>query len=161
MTIPLFVVYLRPALTLQTSLVEIRWVTSRGRCLLKLNILLSCRAMHHIFLTRFSLQIAAVGIIARTAAAGACVAAPLIGFQYYGWLQHCTLESVAGGGQLPPWCLRRVPYLYGYVQSHYWGVGFLKYWVPQQVRAIPRVHLISRVGIGLPLLIAFRIHWCG
>ena len=40
MTIPLFVVYLRPALTLQTSLVEIRWVTSRGRCLLKLNSLI-------------------------------------------------------------------------------------------------------------------------
>ena len=80
-------------------------------------------------------QVAALGVVLRTAAAGAAVAAPLVGFQYYGWLQHCGPQSAATAGELPPWCSQRIPYLYGYVQSHYWGVGFLRYWQPQQVRS--------------------------
>lgn len=105
-------------------------------------------------------QVAALRVVLRTAAAGAAVAAPLAGFQYYGWLQHCGSQhaAAAAAGQLPLWCSQRVPYLYGYVQSHYWGVGFLKYWQPQQVRPVPscnpeRAHgdrelVISRLRCG-------------
>eukprot|EP00899_Mesostigma_viride_P024493 jgi/Mesvir1/5228/Mv15356-RA.2 len=32
-----------------------------------------------------------------------------------------------------PWCANRVPYLYGFVQSHYWAVGLFNYYRLQQL----------------------------
>ncbi len=32
-----------------------------------------------------------------------------------------------------PWCSSRLPYVYGFVQSEYWNVGFMRYWTLQQV----------------------------
>ncbi|ODQ50326.1 mannosyltransferase [Saitoella complicata NRRL Y-17804] len=32
-----------------------------------------------------------------------------------------------------PWCDSRLPMIYNFVQSHYWAVGFLRYWTLNQV----------------------------
>ncbi|KAG2441008.1 hypothetical protein HXX76_003861 [Chlamydomonas incerta] len=49
-----------------------------------------------------------------------------------------------------PWCSSRLPYVYGFVQSLYWNVGFLRYWTLQQapnfLLAMP-VLLLSAAGL--------------
>ena len=87
--------------------------------------------------------------------------APFLAFQAYGYLQFCrsaagehaaqdgaltcavTESCGPGGGPLsreagalrPAWCSARLPYLYGHVQSAYWGVGFLRSYRPSQARS--------------------------
>ena len=56
---------------------------------------------------------------------------PLLAMQLYGWRSFCK-----GNHQPPrPWCSHKLPYLYGFVQSEYWGLGMFRYWRPEQVRA--------------------------
>ncbi|CAK9313595.1 unnamed protein product [Citrullus colocynthis] len=59
-----------------------------------------------------------------------CIFAPFIAFQAYGYYNICS-------GRIPdemrPWCKARVPLLYNFVQSHYWGVGFLRYFRFEQL----------------------------
>lgn len=85
------------------------------------------------------------------------VLAPFLAFQAYGCLQFCRGEHAAQDGALahavtascspggsplsrdagalrPAWCSARLPYLYGHVQSAYWGVGFLRSYRPSQAR---------------------------
>jgi len=33
----------------------------------------------------------------------------------------------------PEWCFYSIPNLYGYIQSEYWGVGFLKSYEPGRI----------------------------
>ncbi|KAF5834375.1 hypothetical protein DUNSADRAFT_8998 [Dunaliella salina] len=54
----------------------------------------------------------------------------------------------------PPWCYSSPwwkPSVYGYVQERYWGVGFLKYWQPQQLPnfllALPVLLLVAAACI--------------
>ena len=55
---------------------------------------------------------------------------PLLAMQLYGWRSFCK-----GNYQPPrPWCSNKLPYLYGFVQSEYWGLGMFRYWRPEQVR---------------------------
>ncbi|KAK9664701.1 hypothetical protein RND81_14G062100 [Saponaria officinalis] len=59
-----------------------------------------------------------------------CVFIPFLAFQAYGYYNLCH-------GRKPddtrPWCRARVPLLYNFIQSHYWGVGFLRYFQLKQI----------------------------
>ncbi|XP_068660456.1 uncharacterized protein [Aristolochia californica] len=65
-----------------------------------------------------------------------CIFFPFIAFQTYGYLNIC-LGSV---NELRPWCKATVPLLYDYIQNHYWGVGFLRYF---QLKQLPNFLLAS------------------
>nr|CAB3465944.1 unnamed protein product [Digitaria exilis] len=55
---------------------------------------------------------------------------PFFAFQAYGYLNICVHGS---SEELRPWCKAKVPLLYGFIQSHYWGVGFLRYFQRKSV----------------------------
>ncbi|KAK6502799.1 ER membrane glycoprotein subunit of the GPI transamidase complex-like protein [Arthrobotrys musiformis] len=62
--------------------------------------------------------------------AGALVGLPMVWRQYLGWVEYCSLVEPA---MQRDWCAKRLPSIYSFVQSHYWGVGFLKYWTPNNI----------------------------
>ncbi|KAL7139373.1 hypothetical protein ABFS83_09G046100 [Erythranthe nasuta] len=68
-----------------------------------------------------------------------CIFIPFISFQAYGYFNICLGRSV---GEMRPWCKARLPLLYNYIQSHYWGVGFLRYF---QVKQLPNFLLASPI----------------
>ncbi|KAF9617226.1 hypothetical protein IFM89_035108 [Coptis chinensis] len=84
-----------------------------------------------------------VGLAVQSLAAGALrslfIFVPFIVFQAYGYYNICL-------GRLPdemsPWCKARLPVLYDYLQSHYWGVGFLRYF---QLKQLPNFLLASPI----------------
>lgn len=55
-------------------------------------------------------------------AAGSFVAVGFVIPQIVAYTQYCT------HGNTRPWCTHLPPSIYNWVQSHYWGVGFFKYW---------------------------------
>ncbi|KAL1832015.1 hypothetical protein DCAR_0102032 [Daucus carota subsp. sativus] len=59
-----------------------------------------------------------------------CICLPLFIFQAYGYVNICHGRST---DELRPWCKARVPMVYNFIQSYYWGVGFLKYFKPNQL----------------------------
>ncbi|KAN0071374.1 GPI mannosyltransferase 2 [Elaphomyces granulatus] len=54
---------------------------------------------------------------------GTIVSLGIIGPQYLAYKDYCITASASR-----PWCKQLIPSVYGWVQTHYWGVGFLKYW---------------------------------
>lgn len=68
-----------------------------------------------------------------------CIFVPFLTFQAYGYYNLCH-------GRVPdemrPWCKDRVPLLYNFIQSHYWGVGFLRYF---QLKQLPNFLLASPI----------------
>ncbi|KAB1220987.1 GPI mannosyltransferase 2 [Morella rubra] len=65
--------------------------------------------------------------------------APFIAFQAYGYYNICLGRSL---DETRPWCKARVPLLYNYIQSHYWGAGFLTYF---QLKQLPNFLLASPI----------------
>lgn len=71
-----------------------------------------------------------------------CICLPLFIFQAYGYYNICHGRSA---DEQRPWCKTRVPMVYNFIQSHYWGVGFLKYFkvkqLPNFLLAVPILSL--------------------
>ncbi|KAJ1397126.1 GPI mannosyltransferase 2 [Sesbania bispinosa] len=92
-----------------------------------------------------ALQIVIVGALR-----SACIFAPFLVFQAYGYYNMCV-------GRFPdemrPWCKARIPLLYNYIQSHYWGVGFLRYF---QLKQLPNFLLASPI---LSLALCSVVHY--
>ena len=66
------------------------------------------------------------------AARCATMLAPLFAVQLYGYRTYCAR---ALGEETPAWCGRWRPFpnVYAHVQSHYWNVGFLRYYEAKQI----------------------------
>ncbi|KAG8048728.1 hypothetical protein GUJ93_ZPchr0009g2049 [Zizania palustris] len=75
---------------------------------------------------------------------------PFFAFQAYGYLNICLHGN---SGELRPWCKAKVPLLYSFIQSHYWGIGFLRYF---QVKQLPNFLLASPV---LSLAVYSFVHY--
>ncbi|KAL3497988.1 hypothetical protein ACH5RR_040720 [Cinchona calisaya] len=68
-----------------------------------------------------------------------CIFIPFFSFQAYGYFNICRGNA---DDEMRPWCKARIPLLYDYIQSHYWGVGFLRYF---QVKQLPNFLLASPI----------------
>ncbi|TXG68198.1 hypothetical protein EZV62_003133 [Acer yangbiense] len=68
-----------------------------------------------------------------------CIFIPFISFQVYGYRNLCLGRSP---DEMRPWCKARVPLLYNFIQSHYWQVGFLRYF---QFKKLPNFLLASPI----------------
>ncbi|XP_050368774.1 uncharacterized protein LOC126786857 [Argentina anserina] len=79
-----------------------------------------------------------------------CIFAPFVAFQAYGYHNICLRHFP---NEVSPWCKARVPMLYNYIQNHYWGVGFLKYF---QVKQLPNFLLASPI---LSLALCSIVHY--
>ncbi|KAK4395856.1 GPI mannosyltransferase 2 [Sesamum angolense] len=79
-----------------------------------------------------------------------CIFAPFISFQAFGYVNICMGRSAA---EMRPWCKARLPFLYNYIQSHYWGVGFLRYF---RVKQLPNFLLASPI---LSLALCSIVHY--
>ena len=81
-----------------------------------------------------------------------CSVMPFLAWQYMGYSQFCK----SAGDVLPtrPWCNDLIPYLYGFVQKEYWGVGFLKYCEVKQVR---QMHSGDGLSVSLSIADSFPI----
>ncbi|KAL4871654.1 hypothetical protein BDV12DRAFT_17808 [Aspergillus spectabilis] len=97
-----------------------------------------------------SIRLGFVGLTACIAALGLVVP------QYLAYTAYCTNESTSR-----PWCQSLVPSIYGWVQDHYWDVGFLRYWKvsngPLFLLAAPMLVILFlssfwAIGADVPLL---------
>ncbi|KAJ4896837.1 hypothetical protein Rs2_23631 [Raphanus sativus] len=68
-----------------------------------------------------------------------CICLPFVAFQAYGYYNICHGHTL---DELRPWCKARVPLLYNFIQSHYWGVGFLRYF---RFKQLPNFLLASPI----------------
>lgn len=110
------------------------------------------QTMHRAYDAMFQKKrvILALQIVIAGALRSACIFAPFIAFQAYGYYNICVGRSP---DEIRPWCKARVPLLYNYIQSHYWGVGFLRYF---QLKQLPNFLLASPL---LSLALCSIVHY--
>ncbi|CAN6465191.1 unnamed protein product [Victoria cruziana] len=72
----------------------------------------------------------ALQIVSITILQTVIISLPFIAFQAYGFYNICQRGP---SDELRPWCKSRLPYLYGFIQGHYWDVGFLRYFQLKQL----------------------------
>ncbi|KAI1817271.1 glycosyltransferase family 76 protein [Poronia punctata] len=81
---------------------------------------------------------------------GSAIAIGFIVPQLVAYLSYCYDVP---DSDLRPWCTRRIPSIYTFVQEHYWNVGFLRYWtlpnIPLFLLAAPMLYLLTRSGIEI------------
>ncbi|KAL0048171.1 hypothetical protein WJX82_009179 [Trebouxia sp. C0006] len=70
-------------------------------------------------------------LVAQAALQCTLICLPVFAFQYAGWRSFCL-----GVNTERPWCSNKLPSIYSFVQSHYWGVGLFRYFQLQQSGAI-------------------------
>ncbi|RKO99435.1 hypothetical protein CXG81DRAFT_27806 [Caulochytrium protostelioides] len=79
--------------------------------------------------------------ILAAAVGAAAVGLPVALHQLPAWWAFCYPSPTR------PWCAATPPSVYAFVQSHYWGNGFLRYWTPNNVPnfllALPHVALTA------------------
>lgn len=67
-------------------------------------------------------------------------------------LQSEAYSQYCNGDNSRPWCSWLLPSIYTWVQQHYWGVGFLRYWtisnLPLFVLAAPMMAILLGTGIS-------------
>lgn len=73
------------------------------------------------------LQRKLIFIVLQVITGGALIAVAFFGVQYYAYTIYCTTSSTA------PWCSKRIPLIYSYIQSKYWNNGLFKYWTPNNI----------------------------
>ncbi|KAK6513489.1 ER membrane glycoprotein subunit of the GPI transamidase complex-like protein [Arthrobotrys megalospora] len=80
---------------------------------------------------------------------GALVGIPTVWRQYQGWSEYCAVESSIQR----VWCAKKLPSIYSFVQSHYWGVGLLKYWTPGNIPlfllAAPMLYVLFKTSLDI------------
>ncbi|KAL2819463.1 GPI mannosyltransferase 2 [Aspergillus granulosus] len=81
-----------------------------------------------------------------TVISGCIVALGLLIPQYLAYTSYCM-----DADNLRPWCESLLPSIYGWVQSHYWGVGFLRYW------KVPNIPLFL---LATPMLLVLFLSSC-
>lgn len=67
-------------------------------------------------------------LVAQAALQCMLICLPVFAFQYAGWRSFCL-----GVITKRPWCSAKLPSIYSFVQSHYWGVGLFRYFQLQQL----------------------------
>ncbi|KAF1998305.1 glycosyltransferase family 76 protein [Amniculicola lignicola CBS 123094] len=84
-----------------------------------------------------------------TCIAGVLTAVGFISPQFLAYKEYCGLGPSGSGWR--PWCERRIPSIYSWVQSQYWNVGFLRYWnlsnLPLFLIAVPILWLLFKTSV--------------
>lgn len=82
--------------------------------------------------------------LAMIVTSGSCVAVGFALPQIVAYKEYCM------DGNTRPWCSHLPPSIYSWVQAHYWGVGFFKYWtlnnLPLFLLAAPMVVMLLWTG---------------
>ncbi|PYH93000.1 DUF409 domain protein [Aspergillus ellipticus CBS 707.79] len=77
---------------------------------------------------------------------GCIIALGLIIPQAVAYKTYCAAKD-----DTRPWCQWLVPSIYGWVQGHYWNVGFLRYWtasnIPLFLLAMPMLAILCRSSL--------------
>ncbi|EUC45859.1 glycosyltransferase family 76 protein [Bipolaris oryzae ATCC 44560] len=85
-----------------------------------------------------------------TCISGGMIAIAFIGPQYLAYTEFCNGES---GAEIRPWCEKRLPSIYSWVQSYYWNVGLFRYWtvsnLPLFALAAPMLWLLFTSSVTL------------
>ncbi|KAF8601349.1 hypothetical protein BDV93DRAFT_558435 [Ceratobasidium sp. AG-I] len=76
-----------------------------------------------------------------------------VAHQYVAYAAFCIEPATSATEALypRPWCASLLPTIYGFVQLHYWDVGFLRYWTVAQIpNFIVAAAMLVLLGVSTP-----------